>query len=63
MYFTNVSVFPSFTAAFLPNRVSLKDLLLYSDAAMPEQSELEGYAKTVSLSISQDEEGNPVFHH
>jgi hypothetical protein len=50
------------TAALLPNRVSLKDLLLYADAAMPEASELEGYAKTVSLTVAQNEDGTPVPH-
>mmetsp|Transcript_24678 Transcript_24678/g.41719 ORF Transcript_24678/g.41719 Transcript_24678/m.41719 type:complete len:175 (-) Transcript_24678:143-667(-) len=45
-------------AAFLPNRVSLRDLLLYADAAMPEASELDGYAKTVSLTVSQNEDGS-----
>lgn len=52
----------SCSAAFLPNRVSLRDLLLYADAAMPEASELDGYAKTVSLTVSQNEDGSQVRH-
>ena len=44
-------------AAFLPNRVSLKDLLQYADAAMPEQTELDGELYVYGYTISEGGRG------